>query len=100
MEIFIDGGLFEIGILTALAYTINYIFLKKYLLIIFSVVSILSPLALIFFRTGELFYWFTAVSFINGILLVVLLWKIRDKFPQRPLFDLSKFRKRLHGKLS
>ena len=98
MEIFVDGGLFEIAILSTLAYIINYIFLKKYLLIIYSAIAILSPVGLIFFRTGELYYWFITMSFINGALLVVLLWKIRQKFPSQALFDVSKFSRKVYSR--
>ena len=100
MEIFIDGGLFEITILAALAYTINYIFLKKYLLIIFSSISILCPVALIFFRTGEFYYWFVTVSIINSVLLTVLLWKLRQQYTDQPLFDVNKFSRKVYSKLT
>ncbi len=98
MEIFIDGGLFEITIAAAVAYTINYIFARKFLLVIYSAIAILTPIALIFFRTGELYYWFVTISILNSVLLVVLLWKLRQKHPHQPLFDADKFTKKMYNK--
>jgi hypothetical protein len=93
MEIFLDGGLFEIIIAMVFGYAINYIFLKKYLLIIFSGIVILSPVALMFLKTGEMYNWLVTISISNALLLVVLLWKERIKSHQ--LFDIKKFKKNI-----
>lgn len=98
MEIFVDGGLFELIIAIAFGYAINYIFLKKYLLIIFSCIAILSPVTLIFFNSGELYYWLITICIINAILLVLLLWKERLKVPKQPLFDVGKFKRKFFRK--
>jgi len=98
MEIFVYGGLFELAIAVAFGYAINFIFLKKYLLIIFSGICILSPVALIFFKSGELYYWFISVCIINAILLIVLLWRERLRVPNQPLFDVKKFRRKFFNK--
>ena len=93
MEIVVDGGLFEFIIAVAFGYAINYIFLKNYLLVIFSCISILCPVALIFLKPGELYYWLISVCILNAVLLVVLLWKERSRIPNQSLFDLVKFKK-------
>ena len=98
MEPFIDGGLFELLLVLGFAYTINYIFLKKYLLIFYSVVSIISPILLIFFNQGELLYYICGVCIVNSILLVILLWKQRQTNPRRPLFDLGKLKDKFASK--
>ena len=79
----------------ALGYTINYIFLRKYLLIVFSAVSIASPFILLLFKSGELYNWLVAVCILNSILLVVLLWRQRLKFPDRPLFNVDRLKKKI-----
>ena len=96
MEIFIDGGLFELIIAIAFGYAINFIFLKKYLLFIFSAIAILAPIALFFFNTGEPRNWIIGVCIINAILLVTLLWKHRFDFPNRPLLDTEKLKSKFH----
>ena len=100
MEIFVDGGLFELIIAMALGYTINYIFLRKYLLIAFSVISIISPIALLFIRTGELYSWLAAICILNSGLLIILLWRHRLKFPNHPLFNVDKLRRKVSFKRS
>lgn len=93
MEIFVDGGLFELIIGIALAYAINYIFLKKYLLIIFSVVAVAAPFALFFIRTGELYGWIVSLCIVNGVFLVLLLWRQRLQFPKQSLIDVDRLKK-------
>jgi hypothetical protein len=98
METFLDGGLFEIIIAVAFGYAINFIFLKKYLLVIFSGISILSPAALIFIKSGELYYCLLSFCLINAILLVVLLWKERLWGKSQKLFDIEKFKSKFFNK--
>jgi hypothetical protein len=86
MEIFIDGGLFELLIATIVGYVINFIFLRKYLLIIYSAVSVIAPVLIIFLKKGDLFYFLSSLSILNSILLVILLWTKRTKYPNEPLF--------------
>lgn len=86
MEIFLDGGVFEFLAAVVLAYAVNFIFLKKYLLILFSVLTIASPILLIFYNTGELYYYCVSISILNAIFLVTLLWRERQKCPKTPLF--------------
>jgi hypothetical protein len=90
MEIFIDGGLFEFFIGVIIAYVMNYIFLKKYLLLLFSSITIVSPILLIFFRVSELYYSCVSICIFNSIFLVVLLWRERQRNPEMPLFKLTK----------
>ncbi len=98
MEVFVDGGLFELIIAIVFGYAINYILLKKYLLILFSVISVVAPLALLFLNKGEWYQFVVILCIINSILLVILLWKQRDKFPDQPLFDLSSLKRKLKFK--
>lgn len=50
IEIFVDGGLFELLIALSLGYLINVIYLKKYLLLLFSGVAIPRPSDYYFFQ--------------------------------------------------
>jgi hypothetical protein len=97
MEPFFDGGMFELIIIIGLGYLVNFIFLKRYLLVFFSILSLASPVLLFFFRNGELFYFSAMMTIFNSILLVILLWKERKKSIGEPLFDLRKFREKLPG---
>lgn len=93
MEVFVDGGLFELILAVAFGYAVNFIFLKKYLLIIFSAISLLAPVALFFINSGELRYWIISICLINSILLIFLLWKQRLDFPGRPVINIEKFKR-------
>lgn len=97
MEIFIDGGLFELFIAVAFGYAVNFIFLKKYLLLIFSVLAIAAPAALFFFNAGELHNWIAGICFVNAIMLIVLIWKHRFNFPGRPLVDTEKLKSKFNN---
>jgi hypothetical protein len=92
MEIFLDGGLFEFFAAVMLAYALNFIFLKKYLLILFSIVTIASPIFLVFFNKSELYYCLVSVCIFNSIFLIILLWKERIKKPNRPLFEIDRMK--------
>src|SRR5215213_9134730 len=95
MEPFIDGGLFEILIALSFAYVVNYVFLKRYLLLLFSIVSVAGPVLLIFLKREELYFWITGLCIFNSILLVLLLWKQRRASLGKPLFDVEKLRSKL-----
>jgi hypothetical protein len=62
MEIFVDGGLFELLITLSLGYLINVIYLKKYLLLLFSCVSIGAPIGLLFLHKGGALYLLVGAS--------------------------------------
>ena len=96
MEIFVDGGLFELFIAAAFGYAINFIFLRKYLLIIYSAIAIMSPIFLYFFNNGEIHNWIAGICIINAILLVTMLWKYRFDFPGKPLVDLENIKTMLN----
>lgn len=100
MEPFIDGGIFEVIIAIAFGYAINFIFLKKYLLLFFSVLSVAAPVLLIFSPKGELYYMLFGLCLFNSLFLVILLWKERIKNPHHPLFDIEKFRRKIFRKNS
>ncbi len=98
MEIFVDGGLFEILLAVAVGYTVNFIFQDKYLLVIFSCIAIVAPVALIFLNSGELRYWIIGICVMNAVLLVVLLWKQRLTSPGTPLLNMEKFKRKIYNK--
>lgn len=92
MEPFIDGGLFEIFILVLLGSLLNYIFLKKYLLFMFSIVIFIGPVLLFFVPKGIWFDIIASLCLLNSVLLIILLWRERKLKPETPLFNI-KFRK-------
>jgi hypothetical protein len=100
MEIFIDGGLFEILLAITLGYTVNFVFAKKYLLIVFSVISIVAPALLFFLHQGEWFYFLLVICMFNSALLVILLWKMKEQNGEEPLFDIGAAKKLLRQLLS
>lgn len=91
MEPFFDGGLIELLIAIGIGYTLNFIFLKKYLLVFFSIVSIVAPVLLFYVNQGEIYYLLVGVCIFNTIFLNTLLWKQRLTEPDKPLFDLKKY---------
>lgn len=95
MEIFVDGGLFELFLAIVFAYSLNYIFLKKYLLLLYSVCALAAPIALIFINRSELYFVIIGLCLFNSIVLVVLLWKARLQFPGKPLFDLEELKNKI-----
>ena len=98
MEIFVDGGLFELIIAFAFGYLLNVIYLKKYLLLFYSSVSIIAPVSLLFLKRNDAFYLMVSLSIVNAIFLVVLLWQRKEQQPGEPLFDLQKWRRQLRFK--
>lgn len=97
MEVFIDGGLFELIIAIAFGCAMNFILLRKHLLIAFSASAILSPTALFFIKNGEAINWIAAICIINAVILTILLWKHRADFPGKPLIDTKSLRKKIPG---
>lgn len=95
MEPFVDGGLFEIIIALGIAYGVNFIFLKKYLLISYSIVTLIAPVLITLLNRGDIYYILICFCFLNGSLLIALLWKERSQNPGKPLFDIAKFQKRI-----
>jgi hypothetical protein len=95
METFIDGGLFELLIAMVFAIFLNFIFLKRYLLILFSLITIAGPVLLFFIDKGESYYWLTSQCLFNSVFLVSLLWKEKKENPSRPLFNIENMRSKL-----
>jgi hypothetical protein len=91
MEPFFDGGLFEVLFAIGIGYFLNFIFQRKLLLIIYTGVSIMAPVLLLFVKTGEIYYWAVGITIFNTILLVVLFWKQKITEPGKPLFDTEKY---------
>lgn len=91
MEPFFDGGLFELLIAIGIGYALNFIFLKKYLLVFFSIVSIAAPALLFFVNSREIFYWLVGACIFNTIFLITLLWKQRITEPDKSLFEVKKY---------
>jgi MFS-type transporter involved in bile tolerance (Atg22 family) len=100
MEIFVDAGLFELAIAVAIGNTINFIIKKKYLLIIYSLIAILSPVLILFAKSGDLLYFLVSLNVVNGILLVLLLWRARQQSPTRIVFSSAKLKKQIKRVLS
>jgi len=98
MEIFVDGGLFELAIAFAFGYLVNIIYLRKYLLLFYSFVAISAPAALVFLPRNDAFYLLVSIAIVNAILLVVLLWQRREQQPGQPLFDLQKWKRQFRLK--
>lgn len=95
METFLDGGLFELLIAILFASFLNIIFLKKHLLIIFSILVIVSPVVLLFINKNELYYWIVSICFFNSCLLTILLWKEKKKHPKEALFNVEIMKNKL-----
>lgn len=91
MEIFVDGGLFELVIFVALGYVINQVFKNKFFLIVYSVMIIGAPLLIIFMERADMFYILAAINVLNSILLVILLWQLRSVKSNEPLFNIKKY---------
>jgi hypothetical protein len=95
METFLDGGLFELLLAIFFAFSLNFIFLKKYLLIAFSILVIAAPTILFFINKHGIYYWLVSLCSFNSIFLVVLLWKEKRKNPQTPLFNIETMKTKL-----
>ena len=95
METFLDGGVFEMIIAFVFAVTLNFIFIRKYLLLIFSLVIIVCPVLLFFVNEQELRAWLVVISIFNSVLLVCLLWKTKKDHPQEPLFKVDFLKEQL-----
>ena len=95
MEPFFDGGLFELLFVIGFAILVNFIFLKKYLLILFSLLIISAPVILYFIRGNELYNWVVTLCLFNAVLLVVIIWKLRKEKPGVPLFNVENMKRKL-----
>jgi len=92
MEPFLDGGLFELIIAIVFAYVLNFIFLKKYLLIVFSLISVAGPISLLVISKGELYNLIIGLCIFNALLLNVVLWQHRVNAPDKLLIDIDKYK--------
>lgn len=97
METFLDGGLFELLIAILFASLLNIIFLKKFLLVVFSILVISCPVILLFINRNELYYWIVSLCIFNSCLLMILLWKEKKKHPKDVLFDIEIMKNKLVG---
>jgi|GEM_PF-3442296 len=91
MEIFIDGGFFELLLAVIFGYAINFIFSKKYLLFLYFILSVTAPVLLVFIDKHMFFYLLSAFCVFNSILLIILLWKEYLKNPGGELVDIKKY---------
>jgi hypothetical protein len=98
MEIFLDGGLFELLVVLVFGYGLNYIFRQKYLLVLFSFLIVAAPVLLLFLHKGDLLYILVAVCILNALLLVLVLWRLRKQSTRPFLFDTDKYRRLLSDK--
>lgn len=95
MEPFLDGGLFELLFVMGFAILVNFIFVKKYLLILFSLLIISAPGILFFIHGNELYNWIVTICLLNAVLSVVLIWKYKKEKPGMPLFDIENMKRKL-----
>jgi len=91
MEPFLDGGLFELLIAIGVGYTFNFIFKRKYLLILYSLISIIVPVLLLFAKMSEVFIWLVGICIFNAVFLIFLLWKQRLSEPGKSLIETDKY---------
>ena len=97
METFLDGGLFEVMLALLIATCLNFIFIRKYLLIIFSATIILCPLTLMFIHKSEFYYLLVSFCLFNSVFLVFLIWKEKRKNTSGQLFDVTALKNKLAG---
>ena len=95
MEPFLDGGLFELLFVMGFAILVNFIFVKKYLLILFSLLILCAPVILFFIHGNELYNWTVTLCLLNAVLSVVLIWKYKKEKPGVPLFDIENMKRKL-----
>lgn len=95
METFLDGGLIELLIAIGFAWLLNFIYLKKILLVIFSLLIIAAPVILFFIKKNELYEWLVALCTFNSVLLIVLLWKEKKRNPGESLFNVEGMKNKL-----
>jgi membrane associated rhomboid family serine protease len=95
MEIFIDGGLFELIAFLIFGYAINYVFKKKYLLIAYCTCIIITPVIIPFLHKGALLDLVIIFNIANAALLVLLLWRHYKFFKGEPLINVKKYRQKL-----
>jgi len=95
MEIFVDGGLFELIALLIFGYGMNYILRRKLLLIAYCIIALASPFGVIFLHEGFIRECLAVVSVVNaGILVFILVSRYKENKDQ-PLFDVSSYYKKL-----
>lgn len=99
MEIFVDGGLIELAVAAAFAYAVNFIFLKRYLLILYSVLLLATPILFLFNLDKDVYYILVFFSCFNAVAYVALLWKLKFQAGKHPLFDIKKMTDKFQGKL-
>jgi Ca2+/Na+ antiporter len=95
MELFFDGGLFELLFVIGFAILVNFIFLKRVLLILFSLLIISAPVILFFIHGNELYNWVVTLCLLNAVLLVVIIWKQKKEKPAEPLFKVENMKRKL-----
>lgn len=95
MEIFIDGGLFELLIFLGFGYGLNYIFKKRFLLIAYCVLALMAPFGILFLQEGWLLDILIAFNVLNAAVFVFLLFDHYKEKKDQPLIDLSRYRKKL-----
>ena len=95
MEIFIDGGLFELIVFLGFGYVLNFLLKKIYLLIFYCVLAISAPLIILFLQEGWIKDSVVAFNVLNvGVFVFLLLDHYREK-KDEPLINLSRYRKKL-----
>ena len=94
MEIFVDGGLFELILIVGCAYLLNYIFLKKYIFYLYTALSIGSSVSLLFINHGPLYYCCVSCCIFNTAFLFNHLSAYRTRHPGATLFDINALKRK------
>jgi hypothetical protein len=94
MEPVIDGGLFEVMFLIVIGTIINFVFRRRYLLMVYSALAISAPLVFLLMAENELAVFAMVFSLFNAILLVTLLWRAKKTNPVH-LIDVESLKAQL-----
>jgi len=89
MEIFVDAGLFEFLLVIAFATFLNFIFFRKFLLVIYSLMVIAAPICLFFIHKGVLFNVALIFTLFNCIILLILLWQSKYERPNQKIIKIN-----------
>ena len=87
MEIFIDFGLFELLVATGIALVARKIYAKRWLGFGFLILSLLSPVLLVFFATEGLARWIAVVSLATALVNASLIFALVQRRDLAALLD-------------
>ncbi len=91
MEVFVDFGLFEILAATGIAIVAKKVYTKRWLALACLILSLVAPLAMVFFVHESLIRWIAVVSLatalVNASLIFLLIrrWDMSTLLAKQPL---------------